>query len=156
MGKELVRREMIQYVPMTADHVAQIAQLEAVCFHDSWSEASIASELNNRLSLWLVALDGEQVVGYVGSHSVLGWADMMNIAVSPQYRRQGIARELVERLETALRANDVTSLTLEVRASNAPAQALYCVLGFQQVGRRPNYYRNPKEDALILRKEWSN
>ena len=146
---------MIQYVPMTADHVAQIAQLEAICFHDPWSEASIASELNNWLSLWLVALDGEQVVGYVGSQSVLGWADMMNIAVSPQYRRQGIARELVERLETALRANDVTSLTLEVRASNEPAKALYETLGFSQVGRRPNYYRNPKEDALILRKEWS-
>ena len=141
---------------MSAAHVPQIAQLEVVCFHDPWSEASIASELNNRLSLWLVALDGEQVVGYVGSQSVLGWADMMNIAVSPRYRRQGIARELVERLEAALRENDVTCLTLEVRASNAPAQALYSVLGFQQVGRRPNYYRNPKEDALILRKEWGN
>ena len=147
---------MIQYVSMTPAHVPQIAQLERLCFNDPWSDRSIASELDNRFSLWLVAVDGEKVVGYVGSQSVLGWADMMNIAVSPEYRRQGIAYGLVTRLEEALKENDVTCLTLEVRASNASAQALYGKLGFQQVGRRPNYYRNPKEDALILRKEWGN
>ena len=147
---------MMQYVPMTQAHVAQIADLEKLCFHDPWSEKSIASELENRLSLWLVALDGDKVVGYVGSQSVMGWADMMNIAVDPDYRRQGVAQELVERLVAALMENAVTCLTLEVRASNEPAKALYGKLGFQQVGRRPNYYRNPKEDALILRKEWGN
>ena len=147
---------MIEYIPMTKAHVAQIAALEELCFSDPWSESSIASELDNPLALWLVAADEDHVVGYVGSQSVMGWADMMNIAVRPDYRRQGIAWELVERLVTALRENDVTCLTLEVRASNAPAQALYEALAFQQVGRRPNYYRNPKEDALILRKEWSN
>lgn len=147
---------MITYLPMRAEHVAPIAELEKVCFHDPWSERSIASELDNPLSLWLVAMDGDKLAGYVGSQSVMGWADMMNIAVSPEYRRQGIGSELVERLVAALRLQDVTCLTLEVRASNAPAQALYQELGFVQVGRRPNYYRNPKEDALILRKEWSN
>ena len=147
---------MINYVPMTQDHVAQIAQLEKLCFQDPWSENSIASELDNRLSLWLVALDRETVVGYVGSQSVMGWADMMNIAVRPDYRRMGIAKELVERLVAALHECDVSCLTLEVRVSNEPAKALYKQLGFVPVGRRPNYYRNPKEDALILRKEWSN
>ena len=156
MGKELVRRKMMQYVPMTMDHVAQIASLEKLCFHDPWSEKSIASELDNRLSLWIVAVDGDTVAGYVGSQSVMGWADMMNIAVHPEYRRQGVAQELVEHLVADLMENDVTCLTLEVRASNEPAKALYAKLGFQQVGRRPNYYRNPKEDALILRKEWCN
>ena len=145
---------MIEYLLMTADHVSQVAQLERECFHDPWSEKSIASELNNPLSLWLVALDGQQVAGYVGSQSVMGEADMMNIAVSAKFRRMGIAQELVQRLVMALREKDVCSLTLEVRASNEPAKALYGKLGFEQVGRRPNYYRNPKEDALILRKEW--
>ena len=144
----------MEYVLMNADHVSQVAQLEKECFHDPWSENSIASELKNPLSLWLVAVDGQQVAGYVGSQSVMGEADMMNIAVSAQYRRMGIAQELVERLVTLLREKDVYSLTLEVRASNEPAKALYGKLGFNQVGRRPNYYRNPKEDALILRKEW--
>ena len=144
----------MEYVLMNSDHASQVAQLEKECFHDPWSENSIASELKNPLSLWLVAVDGQQVAGYVGSQSVMGEADMMNIAVSAQYRRMGIAQELVERLVTLLREKDVYSLTLEVRASNEPAKALYGKLGFQQVGRRPNYYRNPKEDALILRKEW--
>ena len=145
---------MIEYVLMQENHVPQVAQLEKECFHDPWSENAIASELKNPLSLWLVALDGQQVAGYVGSQSVMGEADMMNIAVSANYRRMGIAQGLVERLVTLLREKDVYSLTLEVRASNEPAKALYSKLGFNQVGRRPNYYRNPKEDALILRKEW--
>ena len=145
---------MTEYVLMNQDHVAQVAQLEKECFCDPWSENAIASELKNPLSLWLVALCDGQVSGYVGSQSVMGEADMMNIAVSSQHRRMGIAQELVERLIAALREKDVNSLTLEVRASNEPAKALYSKLGFQQVGRRPNYYRNPKEDALILRKEW--
>ena len=145
---------MIEYVVMTPDHVPQVAQLEKECFHDPWSEKSIGSELSNPLSLWLVAVDGQQLAGYVGSQSVMGEADMMNIAVSSQYRRMGIAQELVQRLVAALREKNVHSLTLEVRASNEPAKALYSKLDFRQVGCRPNYYRNPKEDALILRKEW--
>lgn len=145
---------MIEYVSMTADHVSQIAELEKICFGDPWSERSIARELENPLSLWVVAVSGDRVVGYVGSQSVLGEADMMNIAVDPVYRRQGIAEELVRCLVSRLKAQQVHWLVLEVRASNEPAKALYEKLGFRQVGRRPNYYRNPKEDALILRKEW--
>ena len=139
---------------MTAAHVSAIAEIEKLCFNDPWSEKSIASELNNRLSLWLVALDGERVVAYVGSQSVLGETDMMNIAVHPDYRRQGIAEALVISLVQALKEKGNHSLMLEVRASNAPAKALYEKLGFQQVGLRKNYYRNPREDACILRKEW--
>ncbi len=145
---------MIEYVPMNWDHVAQVAELEKRCFSDPWSENSIAYELTNPLSYWLVAQEAGAVLGYVGSQSVLDEADMMNVAVHPEHRRRGIARELLERLVEALKAKEVYCLTLEVRASNAPAKALYEALGFAQVGRRPNYYRNPKEDALILRKEW--
>ena len=77
----------------------------------------------------------------------------MNLAVTPAFRRQGIAEKLVLALCSALLEKNVRSLTLEVRASNQPAKALYEKLGFSQVGKRPNYYRNPREDALILRKE---
>ena len=139
---------------MTADHVSQVAELEKLCFSDPWSENSVASELKNELSLWLVALDGTTVAGYVGSQSVLGESDMMNVAVHPDYRRQGIAEKLVTELVAALKEKGNHCLSLEVRASNELAKKLYEKLGFSQVGRRPNYYRNPKEDALILRKEW--
>ena len=144
----------MEYVFMNHSHVAGIAALEKICFSDPWSERSIASELENPLSHWLVAVEGNTVVGYVGSQAVLGEADMMNIAVSPDCRRKGVAQSLVEALIADLKEKDVHCLTLEVRASNEPAKALYGKLGFCEVGRRPNYYRNPKEDALILRKEW--
>ena len=144
---------MMEIKKMDTSHVAQVAALEMVCFTDPWSENSVASELENPLSLWLVALQQDMVVGYVGSQSVLGEGDMMNLAVAPGFRRQKIAEKLVLALIRALLEKNVRSLTLEVRASNEPAKALYEKLGFLQVGRRPNYYRNPKEDALILRKE---
>ena len=145
---------MIEYIAMDASHTAQIAELEKLCFSAPWSESSIIYELTNPLSLWLVAVEDGIVAGYVGSQSVMDEADMMNIAVAPQYRRQGVACELVQRLVAALADNGVRCLTLEVRASNEAARALYDKLDFHEVGRRPNYYRNPKEDALILRKEW--
>lgn len=143
---------MIQIVQMNETHIAPIAALEKLCFSDPWSENSIAYELTNRLSYWLVAEEDGEVVGYVGSQSVLGESDMMNVAVHPDYRRKGIAEALVLALSADLKKRDNVCLTLEVRVSNDLAIALYEKLGFTQVGRRPNYYRNPKEDALILRK----
>lgn len=139
---------------MNAGQVAQIADLEKNCFSDPWSENSIAFELENKLAHWLVAQEGEMVAGYIGSQTVMGETDMMNVAVHPDFRRRGIAEALVKRLVEDLQAMESHCLTLEVRASNAPAIALYEKLGFSQIGRRKNYYRNPREDALILRKEW--
>ena len=139
---------------MNAGQVAQIADLEKICFSDPWSENSIAFELENKLAHWLVAQEGEMVAGYIGSQTVMGETDMMNVAVHPDFRRRGIAEALVKRLVEDLKAMESHCLTLEVRETNAPAIALYEKLGFSQIGRRKNYYRNPREDALILRKEW--
>ena len=141
---------------MKADHVPQVAALEKLCFADPWSEMSIASELQNLWSYWLVAVSGDTVVGYIGSQSSIDEADVMNVAVQPVFRRQGIAESLISTLVEELKKRGIHALMLEVRASNAPAIALYEKLGFQQVGLRKNYYRNPKEDALILRKEREN
>ena len=135
-------------------HVPQVAALEKLCFCTPWSENSVASEVNNDLALWLVALEGDTVVGYVGSQTVCGQTDVMNIAVHPDWRRRGIAEILIDQLIVELKNRGSHCLTLEVRASNVPAIALYDKLGFTEVGIRPNYYRDPKEDALILRKEW--
>ena len=106
------------------------------------------------LSFWLVCTDGEKLLGYVGSQTVMDESDMMNVAVLPEARRQGIAERLILALVEKLKEKGSRCLSLEVRASNEPAIKLYQNLGFQPAGRRPNYYRNPKEDALILRKEW--
>ena len=141
-------------VKMNANHVIQVAELEKISFNDPWSVNSIASELDNPLAYWLVADCDGQVAGYIGSQTVMGETDMMNVAVHPDYRRHGIGEALVNALVNVLKEQGSRCLTLEVRASNEPAKKLYEKLGFYQVGVRPRYYRNPREDALILRKEW--
>ena len=139
---------------MNDKHVAAVAALEKICFSDPWSVNSVASELHNKLALWLVAEEEGEVAGYIGSQTVMDETDMMNVAVHPDHRRKGIAEALVLSLVEELKQKGSRCLTLEVRASNLPAIALYEKLGFSQIGRRKNYYRNPREDALILRKEW--
>lgn len=137
--------------PMTAADVPSVAALEKLCFSDPWSASSIASELDNPLSLWLVWEEDGVAAAYLGVQRVPPQADVMNVAVSPALRRRGIARALFAELERRL--PEIDELFLEVRASNSGAIALYRTLGFEQVGRRPNYYLDPREDALILRKE---
>lgn len=147
---------MILIKEMSSEHVAQVAQLENLCFADPWSEKSVASELDNPLSKWIVALDGEKVVGYVGSQTVMNETDIMNLAVHADYRRRGIGESLIQALVMLLKEEGSRQLTLEVRSSNQAAKELYSKMGFLQVGLRRGYYSNPKEDALILRKEWDN
>ena len=144
----------MKIIPMNESHVAQVAALEKQCFSDPWRENSVASELENPLSLWLIAEEDGAVCGYVGSQTVLDETDMMNIAVRPDCRRKGIAAALIAELVSRLKARGSRVLRLEVRESNFSAIALYEALGFTQLGLRKNYYRNPKENALILGKEW--
>ncbi len=143
----------MQIVRMKEEHVAQIAALEQACFSMPWSYNSIFTELSNELSLWLVAEEDETVLGYIGSQTVVGESDMLNVAVAAESRRRGIGRQLVEALCDALRAEKSTCLTLEVRASNEAAKKLYESLGFQLIGKRPRYYTKPVEDAELYRKE---
>ena len=143
----------MRIVKMQPEHVAAVAEMERQCFSDPWSEKSVASELDNPLSLWLIAEADGVVAGYVGSQTVLDSADMMNLAVSQDFRRQGIGEQLVNSLTEALAEKGVKTLLLEVRISNGPAKQLYQKLGFEIVGKRPRYYEKPREDALILRKE---
>ena len=133
--------------------VPQIAALERLCFSDPWSEGSVAGELENELSLWLVAEEDGTVRGYIGSQSVPPDCDILNLAVAPDARRQGLGQQLLQALLDALHRRGIERVFLEVRPTNVPARALYAALGFEEIGRRKEYYVNPVEDALILRKE---
>ena len=142
----------VRIVPMNADHLGDLERLEKICFSRPWSKRMLAEELENACAAFLVAEDADsgQVVGYAG---VLVMADegyITNVAVFPEYRRRGIGAQIIEVFMNFARANRLAFLTLEVRPSNAAAIALYQGFGFEEVGRRKNYYDLPKEDALIL------
>lgn len=157
MCKPLAEQKIpIRIVPMTADHLDQVAALERVSFPSgAWSRSMLAGELDNALSAFLVALDGqERVVGYAGLQVILDEGTLARIAVDPQHRRQGIAGKLLQVFLDFARANRLAFLTLEVRASNYDAIALYGSRGFRSVWRRKNYYEHPQEDAVIMTKEF--
>jgi ribosomal-protein-alanine N-acetyltransferase len=137
---------------MNEDMVEAVAALEAVCFSTPWSEASIRSELENPYSIWLVALEEEKLAGYLGVQFGPDGGDIMTIATDPEFRGRGVGKRLLKTMVQKLQEKNLQWLTLEVRPSNAPALKLYEAFGFRQVGRRPNYYKNPREDALLLTK----
>ncbi len=135
---------------MTAEHIPQIAAIERSCFSHPWSEDMLREALWNDAAV-IVAADGDDgaVLGYAGLQVVLDEGYIDNIAVAPAYRRQGVADALLSAFERFGREK-LAFLTLEVRQSNAPAIALYKKHGFQAMGRRKNYYDDPKEDAIIM------
>ena len=150
-------RMHVRIVPMTADHLDEVAELERICFSVPWSRNMLAEELDNMLSAFLVALDDSgAVVGYAGVQVVLDEGYITNIAVRPECRKQGIAGKLLQVFLDFAMANKLAFLTLEVRASNYDAIALYGSRGFRSVGRRKNYYEHPKEDAIIMTREFSD
>ena len=144
-------RMHVRIVPMNADHLDEVAELERICFSVPWSRNMLAEELDNLLSAFLVALDdNDKVVGYAGVQIILDEGYITNVAVRPECRRQGIAAKLLQVFLDFAKANKLAFLTLEVRASNYDAIALYGSRGFRSVGRRKNYYEHPKEDAIII------
>ena len=150
-------RMHVRIVPMNADHLDEVAELERICFSTPWSRNMLAEELDNLLSAFLVALDDhDKVVGYAGVQIVLDEGYITNVAVRPECRRQGIAGKLLQVLLDFAKANHLAFLTLEVRASNYDAIALYGSRGFRSVGRRKNYYEHPKEDAIIMTLEFEH
>ena len=146
----------VRIVPMTADHLDEVAELERICFSAPWSRNMLAEELNNALSAMLVALDDSgRVVGYAGVQVILDEGYITNVAVRPECRRQGIAGKLLDVFLNFAQGNRLAFLTLEVRASNEAAIILYGRHGFRGVGRRRNYYEHPREDAIIMTREFT-
>jgi len=149
------KRMRVHIVPMNSDHLDEVAELERICFSTPWSRNMLAEELDNLLSAFLVALDDAgRVVGYAGLQVVLDEGYITNIAVRPECRKRGVASQLLQVFMNFAEGNRLAFLTLEVRASNYDAIALYGSRGFRSVGRRKNYYEHPKEDAIIMTKEF--
>ena len=131
-------------------HVPEIARLEKETFSSPWSEKALTDSILSPSSLFLVCEKNGHTAGYVGSYVVCDEAAITNVAVFPEYRRQGIAESIISELKLRARGKGCTVITLEVRVSNSPAISLYEKLGFKTVGTRRNFYSNPREDANVM------
>lgn len=150
---EVKRAGSYRLVPMSPELIPQIAELERQCFSRPWTEQMLLEELDNLTASFIAAVgDNGQVLAYAGMSVVAGEGYIDNVAVRKEYRRQGIAQSLLGVFLRFGNAHQLTFLTLEVRASNTPAKQLYLKHGFEQVGRRKDYYDAPKEDAIIMTK----
>ena len=134
---------------LSPDYVSAVAAIEKRCFSNPWSETAVNAELENHCSEIYIALVDGTAAGYANIYTVLDEMDIVRVAVLPEYRRQGIAAEI---LKTVL-AEKQGTVYLDVRESNHPAISLYKSLGFVDTGVRKNYYTNPTENAILMMRE---
>jgi len=151
MRKAEAERRLPQIREAEAADIEAILDVEGRCFVDPWSELTFQEEIaKNQMAVYFVAAVDERVVGYAGFWAVAGEGHITNVAVLPEYRRKGIAAMLVQAMLDAAGRESVTDYTLEVRASNEAALALYRKFGFEMSGVRKKYYQNDDEDAIIM------
>ena len=132
----------IQIVPLTEEHIKEIAELEKECFPDPWNEEMFVQLLSNPLAVFITAVYDGKVVGYAGIYHILTEGQLMNIAVKEDLRRRGIAEKMFEYLLEYGKENDIEVITLEVRENNTPAISFYEKIGFESDGVWTEYINN--------------
>ena len=137
----------IKHTGYTPECAANIAEVCRRCFSDPWSADAVRSTLKAEQNYFVTANDGS--VGFAAASLAFDTADILDVAVIPEMRGRGIARAMLTMLLRTLKEKGAASVYLEVRASNAPAIALYTSLGFKEYGVRKNYYTSPREDAAL-------
>lgn len=143
----------VSFREMAAGDIAAVAAMEKECFAAPWPFKAFEEELENRLAYYLLAVSGDVVIGYAGMWVIYDEAHITNVAVTPARRGQGVGRSMMLEAIRFAGEKGASSMTLEVRPSNAAALALYEKLGFVRAGVRRQYYEDTREDALIM---WLN
>ena len=140
----------IETVLLASEHLSAAAELEALCFSEPWSANALASLIRD-MGIGIAALSPTgDLLGYGGMVIAPDEGQITNVAVHPNARRQGVGREILLRLIEEARSKGLEQISLEVRASNAPAISLYLSHGFTVEGTRKNFYRRPTEDGLVM------
>ena len=150
MMEQNKKRKRIYTQPLTAAHIAEVAELEKLCFSAPWSAQSLELLTREGIGTGVVYIEEGKVVAYGGMLCVVDQGQITNIAVHPDYRRRGIGRAIVGALLKYAVDEKFEEVTLEVRKSNEPAQALYRSLGFRAIATRPGFYSKPTEDGVIM------
>jgi ribosomal-protein-alanine N-acetyltransferase len=146
---------LLIFVPALLDDLPELLSIESASFIQPWSRASFLSELRKAPpSLYLIRKEPSAcILGYICFWPVADEIQMLNLAIHPDYRRQGLGRELVTFLLVQAEEKGISKVLLEVRVSNQAAIALYRSLSFEVLYRRPGYYEPDGEDALVM--EWN-
>ncbi len=134
---------------LSEKYIKDVAQIEKACFSKPWDEISIAAELKNEFSEFYIAVENGTAVGFVGLYALTGEADIVRVGVLPQYRNRGITRAVL----TKSLENVDGDVFLDVRESNVPAISLYRSLGFYDTGVRKDYYSDPEENAVLMKRD---
>ncbi len=134
---------------LSKEYIKDVAEIEKVCFSRPWNEISIEAELQNEFSKFYVAVENGRGVGYVGLYALTGEADIVRVAVLPEYRQKGIARAVLSKSLESVEGD----VFLDVRESNTAAINLYKSLGFYDTGVRKDYYSNPTENAVLMKRD---
>ncbi len=142
---------MIEFVPMKKEHIQGLVEIEEQCFNSGYAEKTFLKELENKIAVYIVAINEEAVIGYIGLWNICGGADIIDVAVHKDYRRCGIGEGLIQKMLEICKNENIFEINLEVRASNIAAQNLYKKMGFTEVGFRKLYYEN-KEDAILMQR----
>jgi len=142
---------MLEILPMTEEHIDAVLHIEENCFAIPWTKADFEREMTqNQFAIYRIAVLDGKIVGYAGMWHIVTEGHITNVAVLPEYRRQGIGDALIEEMIAIAEQKEMIGMTLEVRISNIAAQKLYTKYGFRPEGFRKNYYQDTKEDAIIM------
>jgi len=131
----------------------EVAEIEKICFSVPWSKGLLAQELFNKMAYYQCAIINNKVVGYMGMWKICDEGHITNVAVLPEYRKNGIASKLISKMIEVCQCSEIYNVTLEARESNVEAIKLYEKFGFESAGKRPNYYQKPNESAIIMWKK---
>lgn len=138
------------FTSLSVELVDCIVQLQNSCFPDGWDKKMLLDGLNNGLC-GIVAIDSDEILGFITYSKNIDFAEINDILVAPAFRRQGLAKQLLNRIESLLK-DKTQKIFLEVRESNFPAINLYKSAGFKQISVRKKYYSDG-ENALVMQKE---
>jgi len=142
---------MVDIIYMNLEHIDEVSELEQICFYTPWTKKDFIKEITeNKLAIYIVAIDNKKVVGYAGMWHIVDEGHITNIAVMPQYQHCGVGSKLVKKLIDIAVVKKMVGLTLEVRIGNLLAQKLYTKFGFKPEGIRKRYYSDTGEDAIIM------
>ena len=141
---------MITIREMTEDDIDGVLEVEKESFSTPWTERLFYDEVRNPRTIYYVCCEDDEIIAYGGMWHVVDEGQITNVAVKKDFRKMGVGSKVLNELILWAKSHDIAVIGLEVRAGNENALLLYKKFGFEAVGKRKDYYKNPTEDAILM------